>query len=98
MDGETSLCQRTTNSRLCSLYFCKEQVAHDPEKMKEFQNGYLGAQIRLRTDSVPDIITHAGKAISRGQIVDMQCVCTSCKWFQKMCEIVTEFACLFVCL
>ena len=43
----------TKNSRLCSLHFSKEQVARDPEKMKE--NGYVGAQIRLRADAIPDI-------------------------------------------
>ena len=40
----------TKNSRLCSLHFSKEQVARDPEKMKE--NSYVGAQIRLRADAV----------------------------------------------
>ena len=33
--------------------FSKEQVARDPEKIKE--NGYVGPHIRLRADAVPDI-------------------------------------------
>ena len=48
----------------------KVQVARDPKKMKE--NGYVGAQIRLRADAVPDIPLHL-EAQKENAAISLRC-------------------------